>query len=194
MKRFFWVIIALLVVCSFSLAEVNQGIRTRHHYQKVVWTVVDTVAGVSGDSLYALDTLGYAIFDVRSFAEQGFSTMMAVSDSTDSLDMWMATGGAIKYFGFSGVKYADSVKCLWTYRMVAADPTKPSNLPFIQSLELVDATDYNLGYMVGDYLKFTVLNSDGTGRDTVAVESGNGTWTHWANGAYHNLIIKVWFK
>lgn len=194
MKKFLWVIVALLMVCSFCLADVNWGIQTRDAYEKVVWTVVDTVAGVSGDSLYALDTVGYAIFDVRAIDEQGLPMMMAISDSTDSLDMWMATGGKINYFGFNGVKYSDSVKCLWTYRMVAATPTKPSNLPFIQSLELVDATDYNIGYMVGDYLKFTVLNSDGSGRDTVAVESGNGTWTYWNNGAYHDTIIKVWFK
>lgn len=192
MKAFLWVL-AFLLTFSLCFAEVNWGIQTRDRYEKVVWSVVDTVAGVSGDSLYALDTLGYAIFDLRSLDEQGFPMMVAVSDSTDSLDMWMASGGKINYFGFNGIKYSDSVKCLWTYRMVAADPTKPSNLAFIQSLALVDTTDYDVGFMPADYLKFTVLNSDGSGRDTVSVEAG-GAFTHWNNGAYHNLIVKVWFK
>lgn len=199
MKKILWVL-ALLLTVSICFGEVNWGIQTRTKWERVIWPVADTVftdtTGIGGtpeDSLYALDTVGYAIFDVRSLAEQGLSMMVALSDSSDSLDMWMATGGKINYFGFNGIRYSDSVRCLWSYRMTAAIPAKPVNLAFVQSLVLVDSTDYNIGYMPGDYLKFTVINR-GIDRDTVSVEDGNGTWPYYRDGDYTDLIIKVWFK
>jgi len=196
-------VLTFLMLTSFCFAVVNDGINTRNSYAYVTWPVMDTVvtdtSGIGGtpeDSLYAIDTIGYAIFDLRPLDEQGWPVIIALADSSDSLDVWFCTGhewNPGQHINLDRTKWADSLQCLWDYRTTAGAQTDAMNLAFLQSLALVDTTDYNTGFMVGDYLKIIVLRK-GVSRDTLSVESGNGTWPWYRGGNYTDIYIKGYFK
>lgn len=140
MKQFFWVIITLLLVCSFCLAEVNQGINTKRVYKSFT---IDSAA---------TDTT--VVINLSRWAEQGWPTVFIRLDSAKTLDAWISSTSA---FQGNILTYSDSMQCVFNETVAARVTTKPADLALIRSLALADTSDRSLGFLPGcDLWKFRI--------------------------------------
>ncbi len=150
MKKLFGLLVALFLVCSFCFGQVNMGIQTR---TKFVSFVIDS--GVT-------DTTE-AIIDLSQSAEQGWPTLIIGSDSMKSFNAWFSSGTSIRWWG-TKTTWTDRVQCMWTEEIAEEDFTKPINIAFLQSLELVDNTDRSLGHVPGcDLFRVSIEPTTETG-------------------------------
>lgn len=186
MRKFLSVVLVLLAFASLSFAQiVNDGIRTRTRWAPVVLQPVDTVVSLvdGSDSLYAVDSSGYADFELGGISEQGFATMVLLPDSADSISAWFSSGCKVNFFGTNTTVWSTDVQCIFDLRCTARTAVGPINIAFLQSEALVDTSDRQVGYMPADKLRITVTKFGGD-VDTVAAS----LWP------VADMIVKLWFK
>jgi hypothetical protein len=186
MRKFLFALVTLLALASLSIGQiVNDGIRTRIKWEPVVLQMLDTVVSLvdGSDSLYIVDSIGYADFELGGISEQGFATMVLMPDSADSISAWFSSGCKVNYFGTNTTAWSTDVQCIFDLRCTARTPVGPINIAFLQSEALVDTSDRQTGYMPADKLRITVTKFGG---DTTIVPASS--WP------FADTIVKLWFK
>jgi len=143
MKTFLFSIIVLLILVSLSFAQVNQGVRTRP-----LWEECTLDAGQADTSEIVLNLSG--------ISEQGFSTLVMMTDTTDTFNVWFSSGSSVRYFGVKDTVWTTRVQCVWAEIITTMEAFGHINLPFLQSEILVDSSDARTGYMPAEYLRISV--------------------------------------
>jgi len=143
MKKILTVLIVLLALVSLSFAQVNQGIRTRP-----LWGTCTLDAG-------QVDT-SEIILPLSGISEQGWSTLVMMTDTTDTFNVWFSSGTSIRYFGVLDTVWTTRVQCVWAEIITTMETFGHINLPFLQSEILADSTDARTGYMPAEYLRISV--------------------------------------